>query len=659
MKVAKLILPSAIMVFLSGCGSARLIIVSNRDNHHQIYKISEDGSFQKNLSASEYADQFPDISPDGEEIVFSSVRSDISAFYGTAENLFTMRIWGSGGHPGLIDFSHQITRGSNRKVMPRWSPARDRIAYAEYVAPDRAVICSISPYGGIPKQLTFPSSTQSDNGGHDFFALGSKLVFSRHDNASGNYDLYWKQAQASDSSLTRLTSTPEVNETLPVISHNGQMLAFRAYTKVVLLTGTFTTDTIQVMETRTWAPLHSFRLDNQVRNGTVAAVEFSSDDKFLYVAAEAMTEVSPPSSRYEIYKVSLDGTTTERLTWNSAEDTWPSAIPGRWVRMSPNPPDLKQGDLVTLNIEAGDRDHIARVDYTVNGRSGSVTTVPNQILFDTCKASGSYYTDLAVWCDANYKDGEHFPFSASFDLTTGRVTREDSDRTYAFYCAQDPDQDFEDRLISRANAFREEFDSYTESQYYYAMPWVFTNGAIDGANSVDLALAIGHGWPHLFVTGNGDVDFSTTAFGMFAPCNRVGDLKYLALISCFTLSLDDIGGNPFWYYWVHRSDTRLHNRPFTGLHMVLGFTTLVHFSYSVLSDSGRDFLNRFAVDLDDGMAVREAWFDAANEELDFADGHNRTAVLYQADYENDAVDSNRDHYIFGNPRYTFWVEYME
>jgi hypothetical protein len=146
---------------------------------------------------------------------------------------------------------------------------------------------------------------------------------------------------------------------------------------------------------------------------------------------------------------------------------------------------------------------------------------------------------------------------------------------------------------------------------------------------------------------------------MFVPCHRVGDLEYLALISCSTLSLDDIGGRSFWDYWLHGYETRLENRPFTGLHMVLGFRTEVNFSYSPFGDDGEDFLSTFAGDLDEGMAVREAWYDAASQELDFGGGRNRTAVLYQEDYENDALGSNQNDYIWANPRYTFWVEYME
>lgn len=332
----------------------------------------------------------------------------------------------------------------------------------------------------------------------------------------------------------------------------------------------------------------------------------------------------------------------------------------RWIDATLLPGSPKQGDVLSFGVTLGDQAHLQRLDYSVGGINGSLYSPPFNISVNTCKETGDYITDLMLQLVAVYDDDEVQTFSSPhYDLTVGQTVREDQDRTFAFYVAEDPDKDFENRLISRANAFLDEFDSYDESQYHFAEPFIYTSQSYWYANSVDLAVSIGHGAHHQFFTGNGSVDLSGTAYGNLAPCYRTGDLEYLAMVSCQTLSMQDIGGESFWDYWFNDQNSRLEARPFTGLHQVLGFNTNVVLSYGLINDDGEDFLNTFAKKLDQNKRVRDAWMDAADEELSIENNKNRSAVLYLDRYENDRLSNNRNDYIFGNTNYAYYNRWIE
>jgi hypothetical protein len=329
----------------------------------------------------------------------------------------------------------------------------------------------------------------------------------------------------------------------------------------------------------------------------------------------------------------------------------------RWVEVSAYPANPKQGDVIAFSLNVGDQVSLDRIHYTLNNATGLMQTPPYTIEMNTCKTTGRYHTELTLQGEAMYRDGERVPFAYNHDLTSGRHIRENQTRTYAFYVAEDSDKDFEGRSIERANAFIDEFNSYSRAQYHYAEPWFYTTNAIDFANGVDLAISIGHGRPHVFVTGNGDVDLSATEFGSLSPCHRTGDLEYLVFVACSTLNDATIGNIPFQDHWFHRDASKLQARPFTGLHMVLGFLNHVHFRHWFLDDNGNDFLKAFAEKLDDGMEVRTAWLEAADDELPIDSSQNRAGVLYLEEYEHDRLSTVRDDFIYGNPKYgRSWLE---
>jgi hypothetical protein len=225
----------------------------------------------------------------------------------------------------------------------------------------------------------------------------------------------------------------------------------------------------------------------------------------------------------------------------------------QWVKMTVKPDSPKQGDIVEVEITAGESGDLAQVEYKINDKEGITNAVPTIIPFDTCKEQGAYHTSLSTWSNATYNDGEIKTFGPEvYDLTVGKISREDNDLTYDLYVAEDNDEDYYDLFTHMADAFYKEFDSYSISYYRNAEPRFYTDQSINFANRVDMVISIGHGNHHIFRAGrtNADiVDFSTTEFGNFSPCYRTGDLEYLVFASCCVLSLDHVGKYLFSGKW--------------------------------------------------------------------------------------------------------------
>lgn len=337
----------------------------------------------------------------------------------------------------------------------------------------------------------------------------------------------------------------------------------------------------------------------------------------------------------------------------------------KWVKIKTTIQDPKQGDNITFKITAGQPSNLVKIDYTIGTLSGSTTTVPKTVSINTCKSTGTYYTAINFAATATYTSGTTRNFSGYINLTVGKISREDNDRTYVLYIADENDGTINDVRIGWANAFQDEFDSYTETQYYWANPAFFTTHCLSYANSADMAIFLGHGSPHEYRAGpnNSDwVDFTGTEFGNFVPCYNTGDCEYLVSGSCQLLSLNNIGSNTFRHFWRHYNSTKLNTRPFSGLQMICGFRTNHHYTYWWFfgwHSSSTDFFEEFAERLDNGHRVREAWLDASGDELDFDDGNNRTAVFYVRPYEHKVLASNRDDYIYGNSNYLLDAEYWE
>ena len=113
-------------------------------------------------------------------------------------------------------------------------------------------------------------------------------------------------------------------------------------------------------------------------------------------------------------------------------------------------------------------------------------------------------------------------------------------------------------------------------------------------------------------------------------------------------------GARFTHWWRHNEQTKSDNRPFSGLHMALGFETVL-----CLCEDIDGFMGTFADYLDCGMYVVDAWMEAADDNLSFEDKKNISIVYFMKPYEYDQFTSNQDDYIYPNYNYCLWWCYWD
>jgi len=148
---------------------------SNRDGNNEIYVMNHDGSDQTRLTLDLRNDQRPDISPNGQQIVFSSNRITVDGT--NPEGDFEIFIMNSEGSD-----VRQLTFNAADDSWPRWSPNGKWIAF--------------------------------------------------HSNLDGNYEIYVIRPDGTD--LTRVTDYPGLDQ-YPEWSPNGKQLAIRRDLELYLI----------------------------------------------------------------------------------------------------------------------------------------------------------------------------------------------------------------------------------------------------------------------------------------------------------------------------------------------------------------------------------------------------------------------------------------
>jgi hypothetical protein len=329
------------------------------------------------------------------------------------------------------------------------------------------------------------------------------------------------------------------------------------------------------------------------------------------------------------------------------------------------PDNAKQGDNISIAMSASGP--IDSVVYSFGPLTGKVSALPATVNLNTCKISGVYYTELDLSAKF-YVLGFYKKITEHLYLTIGVNSREDIDKDYVLYVGYINDNGRKnDILAGMANAFQDEFDAYKQTQYLYAQPRFFTRDAISFVNSADMAIFLGEGDERCLLAGpdedNDWVGSLEMEYGNFTPCGQEGDCEILVSGSCRLLAFDSDGSLPI-SYWMHGESTKLEKRAFSGLHMICGFRTdhkISSWWWGRRKNSSEDFFKSFAKRLDDGSSVKDAWLDAAGDNLDFDDGYNRTAVFYLWVYEDHNVYTDWDDYIYGNSIYNdgLFAEYWE
>jgi len=266
--------------------------------------MPSNGSNPVNLSNNQFEEFSPDVHHQTKEIVFVSLRSPFG--------LYTMDING-GGVTAIPN-----TRNAD---YPKWSRDQDPLfvvfTYPAFHA--NSAIYRIRRDGSDRAQITTPAATETDEMAD---VVNSKfIVFTRMDNSNFNRDIYLKYIWDSRPAVNLTNSG--VTETLPVVSHDGRMIAYRVFIGAE-------NEEIRVASLDTAAGtisvLHTIRL-NPPANYNISGLDFSMDDTRLYVSIQVNDVPGNIINRmWEIFSIRLDGTGQYRLTVNNDEDVYPSAV---------------------------------------------------------------------------------------------------------------------------------------------------------------------------------------------------------------------------------------------------------------------------------------------------------------------------------------------
>ncbi len=185
-----------------------LAFQSNRDGNNEIYVMNPDGSDQTRLTFDSRNDQRPDISPNGEQIVFSSNR--ITADATNPEGDFEIFIMNSDGSD-----VRQLTFNAADDSWPRWSPNGKWIAFHSNVdgnyniyviRPDGTDLTRVTDYSGLDQ---FPEWSPN----------GKQLAIRR------DLELYLIDNDGSNPVQLTFTTPPAFNQ-MASWSPDGKQLAF-------------------------------------------------------------------------------------------------------------------------------------------------------------------------------------------------------------------------------------------------------------------------------------------------------------------------------------------------------------------------------------------------------------------------------------------------
>jgi hypothetical protein len=250
-------------------------------------------------------DGFPDVSPDTKRVAYASEQSGQHVIATKEIN-------------DVVGTTEQILESSSSSLLmrPRWSCQQDKIAYAERNPGTNDTKLKIvnADGSGAPVEVV----TSGTYAGHDWGYQSQYLIFSSQDGAvPPQYRLY----------VARLDGTvmgPVGYGVLPVISHNGNLLAY-VY-RVKLAPGTV--EQIVLADAKTLTPVHQFGIQPAVGGTKIAALGFTGDDQGLYIATEvASVPATEKAKRYELFRTRLDGSHKVRLTNNQSYDSQPDGIP--------------------------------------------------------------------------------------------------------------------------------------------------------------------------------------------------------------------------------------------------------------------------------------------------------------------------------------------
>jgi len=172
------------------------------------------------------------------------------------------------------------------------------------------------------------------------------------------------------------------------------------------------------------------------------------------------------------------------------------------------------------------------------------------------------------------------------------------------------------------------------------------------ADSADLAYVIGHGnsLPSIEMSKGQNCNLKGCGWGSFSSPDRKGDLEYIVFQSCSVLKMD----SDWRKRWRHYEDTKNQKRPFSGLHIAMGFKTL----YFASGRPGERLADEFGENLKDGDSVRYAWYEAVDD-FRWMAGYkgNRPAIFYIRPHKDETImngDELSSDYLSKDFKYGDW-----
>jgi len=185
----------------------KIIFNSNRDGNENIYSINIDGTGLIRLTTSQGNDMYPEVSPDGSKIAYTS---DIGGVW----QIMVMD-WGGQN-------KKQITRGNYRCAYPAWSYDGKYIYFEVYKDGDWEIY-RINSDGTGKKRLTF------NNNSHDWHPTGHpseyKIIY--ESGATGHENIY---VMNHDGSGKRKICGDEARRRVPDVSPDGSKITYMRYT---------------------------------------------------------------------------------------------------------------------------------------------------------------------------------------------------------------------------------------------------------------------------------------------------------------------------------------------------------------------------------------------------------------------------------------------
>jgi hypothetical protein len=231
------------------------------------------------------------------------------------------------------------------------------------------------------------------------------------------------------------------------------------------------------------------------------------------------------------------------------------------------------------------------------------------------------------------------------------VLSEDTDHQYVGYVSNE-----ESRFVGYVWGFLAElggWGGWVRTQYYWGQARFLTRDHLYFADSADICYIAGHGNASYIVMSAGQgVWLPNTALGSYSTSDRRGDLEYIVFHSCKVTRMD----SGWRSRWRHYYSTRTQKRPFSGLHMAMGFRTN-HYNGS---GAGRWAADEFAENLKDGYTVRYSWYEAAEDARWLAwwrDNKPSIFCIRPHWYERIWHHNNRD-YKYGQSGYLLDAYYM-